>query len=238
MRPLIGISTYQTLETRGYYDRVNSFYPQSVIKAGGIPVLLPTCYNTKLANDFISKLSAIIFTGGNEFINPNLYGAPPSKFTTLLNPNRDNWEVALAKESLKSNIPILGICRGHQLLNVVEGGSLYYNIPDEVPTAIGHSAGKTEMWVPYHSVSIKPDSRLAKIFNKSSLNVNSYHSQAAKEIAPSFRVVAKSSDGIVEAIEHRDNNFVLGVQWHPEAMTEKYEEFNNLFKALVQAAKQ
>lgn len=228
-KPVIGIS--------GNYDMDNlnctlgEAYYRSVIEAGGIPVIIPpeAMYGEKVAaefrwNDLLDRLDGIIFSGGAD-PNPLLFGDEPLKELGHINPQRDMQELLLIKLAYDRQIPILGICRGIQLLNAALGGTLYQDI--YVQRKEEEYEGKTGTWIrhsqdlergyPSHTIKIKEGSIVNKLFGCNTLGVNSFHHQACKDVAPCLDVTARSCDGIIEAVESNEFKSVLGVQWHPEA---------------------
>lgn len=235
MKPLIGISTVLGFEMKRHFDKVCHYYAESVDRAGGLPFLLPLMDDASLAAEYVDRVDAIILSGGNEDVAPCSYGENPIRELTSIAPERDEWEFALYRAALEAGKPVLGVCRGCQVINVAEGGSLYQDIFVQRENILGHLPLGTEMHQLYHSVTLEPDSRLFSIFGKEHLRVNSYHHQAVKEPAPVFRVTARSEDGLIEAIEREGDLFVVGVQWHPEALTARHPHFVGLFRGLIEA---
>lgn len=149
-------------------------------------------------------------------------------------------EFELLEEAVKRKIPVLGICRGHQLINVAFDGTLYQDIDTEVQSAMGHHPSQISRDELFHSVSIKKESVLHDIFGDEKIYVNSFHHQAVKKLGRGLKATAFSCEGIVEAFETVDMNerFVLGIQWHPENLVNRYNEFLGIFKLLVDRAKE
>ncbi|MBC2857350.1 gamma-glutamyl-gamma-aminobutyrate hydrolase family protein [Cetobacterium sp. 2A] len=239
MKPLIGITsmaeTGERLITKNF---INFNYVNSVIKAGGIPVILPildTNINDSFINDYVMKLDGIIFSGGED-ISPLLYNENPNLKLGKIDTKRDVFELKLLAAALEKNIPILGICRGCQILNVGLGGSLYQDIDSQVENVFNHHPTGILGEEIYHTVNIKQDSFLKTIFTENTIGVNSFHHQSVKTLAPSLKISATSDDGIIEAYESNDMNskFIVGIQWHPEAMVNKFDIFLNIFKLFVE----
>lgn len=224
MKPLIGI----TLHEDGEYLSLNRAYAKCVAKAGGTPMLLPhgTVTSVKEISHFISGL---ILSGGGD-LDPIYFGEEPQPEMGQIYPERDTWEIELCQLFLKENKPILGICRGIQVLNVAAGGTLWQSIPSK---EIKHFQQAPKNYAT-HCVNITKSSRLAKILDNHELRVNSMHNQAVHKIAPGFKSVGYAIDDLVEAIESEQYKFAIGVQWHPEHLWE-YEESRRLFAAFIAA---
>jgi putative glutamine amidotransferase len=202
--PIIGISG-SYMPSGG--TSVNLNYPGAIRAAGGVPVIIPTVSSIEEAEAALAVLDGIVFSGGED-LGPHLYGEEVLNETVMVDSVRDVSDVLLARAALASGKPILAICRGEQLMNVVLGGSLYQDIPSQVAGDVGH-AGTT------HKIGIEEGSVLASVFGTDSLEVNSTHHQAVKAEAPGIRVTARSADGIVEAYEAGN---VTAVQFHPEKL--------------------
>jgi putative glutamine amidotransferase len=151
-----------------------------------------------------------------------------------INTERDNFELALAKLALKADIPVLGICRGMQILNVASGGSLVTHVPDAYGDEVSHGSGIPPRAIE-HRIEIEPNSRLAKIMGTNSTTVISWHHQAVRKVTSDWRIVADASDTLVEAMEHQNHPWIVAVQWHPE-MSPKCSLNSRIFQAFVQAA--
>ena len=209
-RPVIGITGNYNQETctlaEGYY--------QSVLKAGGIPFIIPPFYETDRLGELLDRLDGIIFSGGGD-INPLLLGEEPIKELHSITPERDLQELLLARLAYDRQIPMLGICKGIQIINAALGGTNYQDIHTQMEgIRIKHSQDQDRRY-PSHQVSITDGSILAKLFG-TELAVNSFHHQACKTAAPCLTVTAMSTDGVIEAVESNEFKSILGVQWHPE----------------------
>ena len=221
--PLIGISG-SYMPTGG--TSLNTNYSQAVSRAGGVPVIIPTVSSREEADAVLAVLDGIVFSGGED-LGPWLYGEDIYNETVFVDSVRDVSDVFLAQAALDSHKPILAICRGEQLMNVVLGGSLYQDIPDQLPDNVGHG-GTT------HKIGIEAGSILASLFGTDSLEVNSTHHQAVKDLAPGLTVTAHSPDGIVEAYEG-DN--LIAVQFHPEKLVRTDAKWLAFFKLFIKKAR-
>jgi putative glutamine amidotransferase len=234
-RPLIGLTTYReqarTLVWDTEFALLHHVYVDAVARAGGIPVLLPPFAEAVAAEDageVIARLDALVLTGGSD-VGPERYQQQPHPQTKVVRRWRDEWELRLLARALAAGLPVLGVCRGLQVLNVALGGSLDQHIPDTVGHQ-GHSPapgvfGETR-------VALRPESKTAGLLGPE-VTVACHHHQAIDRLAPGLEVVGTSDDGIVEAVELPGPRFVLGVQWHPEQDGGDLR----LFEALVAAGR-
>ena len=234
MKPIIGVTSYIG-DNRSYYA-INRNYLDSVAAAGGIPVTIPIINNEEDFDYYINILDGLLLTGGID-VFPLSYGENPIHQVNIVGLKRDEYELGLFKRAYDKHIPVLGICRGHQLINVALGGNLYQDIKAQVQDSLGHSPDGLAMDELYHSVNIKENSKLYEILKDGKLIVNSFHHQSIKKLGANLTATAFSTDGIIEGIEGTDREFLLGVQWHPECLTKKYPLFLKLFEGLVSAAK-
>jgi putative glutamine amidotransferase len=231
--PVIGI----TVDT---HDKPNQYespcgYSASVEKAGGLPILLPYRSDLSLVPAYVDLCDGLVFSGGND-IDPATYGdAPYHPKAAPIDPLRQAFEMALLAEVERRLKPVLGICLGSQMMNVYRGGSLYQYLPDLTrPNALEH--GKLEEGrYPRHPVSVAPDSTIGKLWGKTEVLANSSHKQAIKTVGRGLRVVATSPDGIIEATEDPDYPLWVGIQWHPERISDE-DDHLKLFKMLVTKA--
>ncbi|WJQ08778.1 gamma-glutamyl-gamma-aminobutyrate hydrolase family protein [Geobacillus stearothermophilus] len=238
MKPIIGISGGIMIDQGGRfpgYERVyvNNNYVQSVVRAGGVPFIIPIVNDPELIYRQVEQIDGLIVSGGHD-VNPILYGEEPLEKQGAVFPERDEFDQVLIKTTIEASKPVLAICRGIQILNVAFGGTLYQDISYKKGAFIKHEqdAGPS---VATHTIQIVRGSLLERILGTESLT-NSFHHQAIKDTAPGFKVTAKTKDGIIEAIEKEDADFVIGVQFHPEMMVEKNTDMLNLFKAFINAA--
>ena len=208
-------------------------YFEAVTAAGGLPVALP--HEPELAASYADTLDGLIVTGGAFDVDPSLYGAAEKHATVTTKDRRTRFEWAITREALARGLPILGICGGQQLLNVVMGGTLIQHIPDSVQDALAHEQPnpRTE---PGHDVVVEPGSLLHDITGVGMLPVNSAHHQAVDRPAPGLAVTGRAADGVIEAIEDPGRRFLLGVQWHPEYAISEGDRA--IFQAFVAAARE
>lgn len=234
-KPVIGI-TANSLFTDGIERSfVNHSYIHSVLKAGGVPVSLPTLPDAADLPTQLNQVDGLIFSGGSD-INPLLFGEEPdAKIDFILN-DRDDYEIRLIQLAHMAGKPIFGICRGIQLINVAFGGTLYQDIGTQSPGCTLKHTQNTRRNFASHTVDIAPGSRLNEAVGAEVLTVNSYHHQAVKDIAPGFRITARSRDNIIEGIEKDGPAYIVGVQWHPELLVDSYPVMLELFKQLVAQA--
>lgn len=231
-RPLIGISC----GADEYHATLHLAYVNAVYKGGGTPVLIPPMTDSVALLNILQNLDGVIMSGGED-VAPAYYGEEPHEKLGYVNDFRDTYDLILARMAHDMGMPMLGICRGVQLINVLFGGTLVQDIPAQRPewNLIHRPQGEDDQ--PMHDVSFEADSQLAKMFGTTELNTNSRHHQAVKDVAPGFRLVAKASDGTSEAIESIEGKPIWGTQFHPELMVEAGDDTAlNIFKAFVEKA--
>lgn len=233
-RPLIGlIPSYDSAEDR---QAVNMRYVRAVLQAGGAPFVLPLCDDAETVQRFAQLCDGVLFTGGDD-VHPRYYGCCLHEHCGTLTPIRDSFEIAFAKEFLKSDKPFLGICRGIQLINVMYGGTLYQDICAEYKAGCAHRQSAPYN-VPFHKAVLLRDGMLSKLYKAEVLDVNSMHHQSVKALGKHLSAEAFAPDGVVEALSASDRAFGVAVQWHPEHLAEAGDIASlNLFRAFVEAAK-
>lgn len=243
-RPVVGIPT-QTLQTLGGISSeippswvMSQRYIVTLTNAGAIPWMIPLVDDDTLRGVY-EELDAVFLPGGAD-IDPMTYGAAPHPLCDRTDRDRDRVEVALAKWALEDEKPVLGVCRGMQLINVAAGGSLYQDLAEEMPGAIKHD------YFPFkgqsfsrdflaHEVRVHEGSRLANLVGAGALQVNSMHHQGVKELGQGLHATAEAPDGLIEALEGNDDGYLVAVQWHPEALTEHDERTRHLFADFIEA---
>ena len=242
MRPIIGITSdfhpgnHQGFSSRGeptYFLRAR--YVDAVSDLGGIPFILPITDDPKLQAELLRRTDGLLITGSGPDLDPRLYGERPTARFKIMSKQRSAFELGLAKQALKLDRPILGICGGLQLLNVAMGGSLIQDIATQMPGALTHRQETAATQVS-HRVKITRGTHLYKILRTGMLKVNSSHHQAPKKLAPGWVVNAVASDGIIEGLESPRHRFAIGVQWHPESLYQKDPASRRLFKAFLKEA--
>ena len=231
MRPIIGI-TASFDEERGVAT-CPSTYIDAIVEAGGKPVLIPLMPE-EAAEEMLSVVDGLVFPGGVD-VDPMRFGERPIPQLGRINPLLDEMEIPLARKALAMNMPLLGICRGCQLVTIAAGGTLVQDIPGQVGGAMKHGQDAPR-WYGTHEVVLDEDSLMARLHNTRRLTVNSFHHQSIKSPGDGFTVTARALDGIAEAAESK-KGFRLLIQWHPEGMWKHNRVFLAPFTALCKAAK-
>ena len=246
MKPLILISPDHHNKGVEFSDSSLSLsrrYPEAIEACGGLPLTMAHTVSREQVADYVRRSDGVLLTGGDD-LNPKLYatrlpaGLGAKAMVTQDGGRRDLFELLVLDEVFRQRKPLLAICRGHQLLNVALGGSLYVDLPTEKPSPIRHSQTDRNREV-VHSVRLTRGSLLSKIARNQTLGVNSTHHQAVKKVAPALRVTARSTDGVVEGVEQAGNKkflpFLLSIQFHPERLMDRHPEHRAIFEAFIQA---
>ncbi len=246
MKPIIGITsnydyrdaisgaTHMGADTQDW-DYLASDYVRSVQEAGGIPVIIPQCTKPESILDVLNCLDGLLMSGGCD-VDPKRYGDRAKGYCGTLVPRRDEEELLLIKNAFERKIPMLGICRGLQIMTAAFGGTLYQDLATE-HGALEHFTIMYPRNEETHTVSLKADSRLRAVFGADTIGVNSFHHQGVKDVPKNAVVTATSPDGVVEALEFEGGHpYTLAVQWHPEMMFDS-EQQKKLIKSFVDAAK-
>ena len=243
MRPLIGVTTSElrpgelaTLRRHGEPPHAEMAlgipYVRAVEAAGGVPVVMPPL-DLEGVPSLVSRLDGLVLSGGPD-LTPSAYEQRPHAQLGSTEPRLDAFEYATVTEALSRALPILGICRGAQALNVARGGSLHQHLPDIVGEQIAHRQSEVGKR-PTHSVDVVPGTRLAGLVGSGRLRVNSFHHQAVDQVGRGLRVSARAPDGTIEAIEDPRHDFVVGVQWHAETLVGRVGH-RALFEELISVA--
>jgi putative glutamine amidotransferase len=226
---IVGISSTSLTGERVSDNR----YIQSVIAAGGTPILIPIMTDTSKLSAILDKIDALIITGGED-IQPSLYGEKDNARLETTFPQRDTFDYYLIKAGVRKGLRILGVCRGMQMMNVVFGGTLYQDLYTMRPGSMEHRQ-KEDANVGVQTITIDTNSILYDCIGRSRVEVNTYHHQAIKDLSPMFRITATTSDGVVESIQMKNSEKILGVQFHPEGFVSAGDTlFTGIFRRLLQ----
>jgi len=234
--PLIGI-TLDHEETGGYskypWYALRDNYCGTIAKHGGAPIALP--HELEQVESYLDAMSGLVITGGNFDVPPEMYGDATVHEKVTVKRRRSAFEWAITKGALARNMPILGICGGQQLLNVILGGTLIQHIPDSIANPLAHEQPNPRHEIS-HEVAVLANTQLYKIVGQPTISVNSAHHQAVGIPAPGAVVNARASDGVIEGIEYPAHPFCIGVQWHPEfSITHADDKIYTAFIAAAQS---
>ena len=238
-KPLIGLTTYRLKSERGrILDGLMPPYMDAIQAAGGIPVLIPLTLENDHLQELRTRLDGIVIPGGGD-IDPLHYDGDPHGKIYGVSPDRDRVELEIARQVVDDDQPLLAICRGHQVLNVALGGTLFEDVLDQMEGASRHAYfDHPDRAHTPHTVEISEGSWLAEIMGAQKERlVNSLHHQGIKDLGAQLIVTAVSPDGLAEGIEIPDHRFAVGVQWHPEEMQDHDQDMANLFRAFINACK-
>lgn len=239
-RPIIGLTTYRKTAAQATPMPVMALMPsyiEAVAAAGGVPVLIPLGLDEVALSILLARLDGLLLTGGGDIAGEH-YHSQHREFIFDVDTDRDRVELFLAREAMAHNKPLLAICRGHQMLNVALGGTLYEDVMEWMPGAIKHDFfGVHPRNHQAHPVAIQPGSTLAKTLGIREARVNSLHHQGIRDLAPGLVATAHAPDGLIESVEAPTHTFALGVQWHPENLIHDDPVMLSLFNGLVEAAR-
>jgi gamma-glutamyl-gamma-aminobutyrate hydrolase PuuD len=237
-RPSVVVVTRRTIRKNKYIDYVGEFHLALLIRLGILPVMVPVVEGaTACLPEYMANMKGLLLVEGED-IEPEHYKARPENFKHLekTHPLKDEIEIRLIRQALRKKLPILGVCRGSQLLNVVCGGTLYGDVLKEKKSRLKHiDFGHYDTY--RHPISIIPGSPLQNWYQRNSVRVNSYHHQGIRDLAPRFEPMAHTEDGLVEAYYDPKSKFVVGLQFHPERMLEEANGNWRIWKAFGSAVR-
>lgn len=235
MKPVIGVVSGVLREGPLKLERVyaNREYITSVTKVGGTPILLPIVEEDDALQAYVGMCDGFLFTGGVD-VSPMRYQEEPRPLLGETNLMLDDFQIQLFQKVLASKKPFMAICRGIQVLNVACGGTLHQDNSYANSKTLKHMQ-QTEVGEPSHTIQVEKGSRLCELLGEK-VYINSYHHQSIEKLGEGLQIVARATDGIVEAVEIPGHRFALGVQWHPEVMFSKNETMRPIFDALVKAS--
>ncbi len=231
MSKIIGIPCWTEGRDSNSFHEVNNSFAELIIKAGGVPLILPQVDNEVVLDGYMDILDGLLLVGGSD-ISPFYYGEGPDRYLESTTPKRDKVEFYILEKAIAKKIPILGVCRGMQLINIHFGGDLYQDIYSQIDYALNHSDRDRKGIMYFHEINIEKDSDLHDVFG-SKLMVNTFHHQAIKKLAEGFKTTALSPDGLIEAMEYEEGQFIMAIQFHPE-FPEHNKDFKNIFKFFVE----
>lgn len=240
-KPIIGISGSVIIDDGGIFpgyrrSYVNEDYVDSVVQNGGVPYIIPFTEDDEVIRQQLNHVQGLILSGGHD-VDPRFYDEEPMQKIGATWPERDHFDMRLLKLAEENGIPVLGICRGAQIINVAHGGTLYQDLSYRDGLTLKHMQGHTPS-LPTHGMEVDPDSKLAEILGETEFRVNSFHHQLIKDVAPDLFASATAPDGVVEGLENKKGN-VIAVQWHPEMLHRNPDVafMNNLFKFVIENAR-
>ncbi|WP_455244976.1 gamma-glutamyl-gamma-aminobutyrate hydrolase family protein [Petrachloros mirabilis] len=241
MKPIIGVTPdFNAGDRKEWGGREPTYflrdrYIRAVEELGGVPLILPLVADLRARRSLLTHIDGLLLTGSGPDLAPELYGERQRYKFKVMSQRRSTFELEMAQMARSADIPLLGICGGMQAINVAFGGNLYQDIPAQVNKPLSHRQQSPATKLS-HEVKIARGSLLRKIMGVSTIRVNSSHHQSVKDVAPSLIISATAPDGIIEAIESSRQSFLLGVQWHPEFLFDKYDHHRQLFEAFLRAA--
>lgn len=232
MKPVILICAVRNLKNSRKEFIIHESYVNAVRAAGGTPMLAPITNDLNEIKSYISMCDGLLLPGGED-VSPMLLNEEPVRSIGYISAERDRFEFMLFKEARIQNKPILGICKGCQIIALSTGGKIYQDIFTQHPNTIEHSQPEEQLGELFHTVTLNLGSKLYGLFKSEKILVNSWHHQAVYCVGEELNVTAKSSDGIIEGIESIDG-LIMGVQWHPELLFEKYPQQLSIYKQLIE----
>jgi gamma-glutamyl-gamma-aminobutyrate hydrolase PuuD len=235
--PCVVVTTRRTIRKNKYVDYVGEYHLELLVKLGLLPAMVPMVEGTEVClPQFERRMQGLLITEGED-IDPRYYRTKPANHTYLekTHPLKDKIEMELVRYALKHQIPIMGICRGCQLLNVVAGGTLFGDVQKEKKSGRAHIMENAHYDSYRHPVTLVPGTPLEAWYERRDLKVNSYHHQGVRDLAPRFRVMAYADDGLVEAFYDPKSSFTVGIQFHPERMLSEYKGNLRVWQAFAKA---
>ena len=232
-KPVIGVTPLYDSETQKWWMQLP--YMSHLEINGAIPVMIQPTTRLETLEETLKRLDGVLLTGGPD-VHPAYYGESVLPECGYICAERDEIDCFIAKRAIELDMPVFGICRGHQVINATFGGALYQDIPSQLKTKTNHRPGREPDYIA-HDITFTPGNIMAKYLGKDTFPVNSFHHQAVKIPAPGLEIAATSPDGVVEAIYHKEKRFVWGVQWHPEKFNHDNYLSKKLFTAFIDACK-
>ncbi|GIO22787.1 gamma-glutamyl-gamma-aminobutyrate hydrolase family protein [Oceanobacillus sp. J11TS1] len=235
MKPIIGVTA--SMEVDGMEYKMNLRNIRAIEQTGGIPVILPYYHDYQDIEALLDKIDGLYLPGGYD-IDPSLFGDSPHPKLGIIIPERDRLENEVISYFLDKDKPILGVCRGCQILNVVTGGTMYQDLDTQYTGQLIQHTQKAAFHHRSHSVNITPSSLLGNLVQATEIKVNSFHHQANRTLGKDFMISAVAADGVMEAFESKIHRFVLGVQWHPEGLVNLSDDRSlAIYQGFIQACK-
>lgn len=232
-RPIIGIIPLIDMDKKSYWMLPG--YMNGVMEAGGTPLMLPLTSDPVILEQVIGRCDGFLFTGGHD-ISPDIYGEDPLPSCGIGCRLRDDMEKNLFLRLYEKDKPVLGICRGIQIINAILGGTLYQDLPTQAPSSVEHHQCPPYD-KPVHEVEIIVNTPLYGLLHQKKIIVNSYHHQAVKQLSPKLQVMARSKDGITEAVFVPEKKYIWAVQWHPEFSYLSDDSSRKIFESFIEAAR-
>lgn len=238
-KPVIGIPVNVLMEKTSPFPAVertfvNLDYVRALRQAGAVPLLLPLVTDPADLDGQLACMDGILLPGGDD-LDPRTFGEEPIPGLGCVYPEVDDYQLAATRRARELGLPMLGICRGLQVMNVAFGGTLHQDLGEQ--EGLLQHVQKSYRWAATHTVELVPGTGLQGLFGTAEVATNSFHHQAVKDLAPGFRANAHAKDGIVEGLEQTEGPFALGVQWHPEGMFDRHPAMLAVFQALVEACR-